>query len=438
MLTLGGTRRSVLLRLLMLLTGLQVVFATSVLLSMQVPDRLILGALREASAAGAVSPTEYRGTPLGTRSDRFTECLVFTTGLGDTGDDGLLGEALAAGNLGSCAQAIPPIARGETPTAAKSYERFWHGYTLVTRPALATVGVDGMRVISGWLVLASLAFFVRMFPGHRVAGLALVAVFVGTTDLLFLPDSTSHALGMALCFTGAGLVGWAFRAGRSDLLPAAALVSGSLYAFGDLLATPAVSAVLATFTGAAGAWVAAGPRRSVVRAVAVAGAAWIAGWALTWGTKWLLDLALYGIDRVRRNVIDQILFRRSGDYPGVQDSFGAGVTAPVRYWFEVDPLRHLALVAMLILLLLLLAVVLRRGVTSLLDVGSLGLPVLGVLLWLEFASNHSQIHTFFSFRNVAACVAVLVAAAVLVLRADPRSGRWGSAGPRTETASRRL
>lgn len=421
-LTRARTHRTHLARLLLLLASLQVSFVSAVVLSMQVPDRLIVGALREASAAGAVSPTEYRGTPLGTRSDRFTECLVFTTGLGETGDKGFLAEALSAGNLGSCEQAIPPLARGESPKAAQPYERFWHGYTILTRPALAVVGVDGMRVISAWLVLASLAFFVWMFPGHRLAGFTLAAVYLVTTDLLFLPDSTSHAVGAALSFFGAGLVGWVLRSGRSQHLAASALVSGSLYAFGDLLATPALSAVLATHTAAAGAWAVARRRRPALVAVGVAGGGWLAGWALTWGTKWLLVVALYGFDRFQLNVLDQILFRRSGDYPGVDKSFGAGVVAPVRYWFALNPLGSVAALVVVLLLVLLVLVVLKRGGASLADVGIMAIPVLGVLLWLEFASNHSQIHTFFSFRNVAACFAVLASATALVLLLERRPG----------------
>jgi hypothetical protein len=48
-------------------------------------------------------------------------------------------------------------------------------------------------------------------------------------------------------------------------------------------------------------------------------------------------------------------------------------------------------------------------------------PLLIPFVWFEILSNHTQIHTWMTYRTVASCFGILIAAAIIASRAEPAS-----------------
>ena len=216
-------------------------------------------------------------------------------------------------------ESIRAYEAGQGLSGGYEYFRYWHGYTVVSRPLVATIGVTGARIVLFWAFIATIAGFARRlwrFHGP-VAPVALLAPFLLTSDTVELARSLPHGVPALVAIGGAWAVHRAAagpwspavhprRSRRDDLRVAtAAFVAGAAYVFVDVLTTP---------PGGLGARHRRGDARvgASVRGVrlagrgALAGAAWIIGWVWTWVSKWAIAAAMLGFDRVRDSIGDAV------------------------------------------------------------------------------------------------------------------------------------
>ena len=217
--------------MVLLLVGVPLIAAVLVALASLVPDRLILDALVDSVRRNEIFNLPQVGLT-GRGVDVFSDCIALTMGLGNS-DGGTLSTWLRSPTLGSCDGAVASIQAfesGEGLSGGYQYFRYWHGYTVVSRPLVATIGVTGLRIVLFWTFIAMLAGFARRLWRYHgwVAPIALLGPFLLTTDTVELARSLPHGLPAVIAVGGAWAVHRAVYGGRSGAGALAPLGSDDL------------------------------------------------------------------------------------------------------------------------------------------------------------------------------------------------------------------
>jgi len=347
-------------RLLVVLVVAPVLAAALSIGASLVPDRAILGELTEAVERSEIIPIPQVGIS-GRALDTFSDCIALTVGLGDT-DGGLTTIWLRSPTLGSCDGAIASLRAyeaGEGLSGGYEYFRYWHGYTVVSRPLVATVGVSGQRIALLWALIGALFLLARrLWQRHGpLAAIALIGPFLLTTDTIELARSLPHGVPALVAVAGAW---WLHRIsgpppspsdrtadGRSDLSVAtAAFVVGATYVFVDLLTTPPGAWALATGVVALSSAQHLSGRALARRTVLTAGA-WVTGWVWTWVSKWAMAAAVRGFAAVNNNVSGAIQERIGGERDFIELKLFNPIQTNVAKWLE-HPLTPPVLLAIVI------------------------------------------------------------------------------------------
>lgn len=413
------------------LVGLQFLLFGLLVAGQAVPDEPIAENLVASVEAGTYGPSQIPDR-MGTPSDTFTECVVAGTGLGASPEESALSRAARMPRIGNCdggAEDVRAVADGKV-FEDQNYYKYWAGYTVITRPALALVGLEGLRILSGALMVAAFVgalLAVRARTSTAVA-VALTAPYLVGTNMLSTP-STSFSQSISIAFIFLSVLLTAVGAGRSrsaGLLGAA--VGAALFCYVDLLTTPSVPWAMSAFVLAAAVWYRTRDlRRSAVAGV-LAAAVWPAAFAVTWASRWAFGALFMGVDETVAMVQQNVGFRTGGAHAGVSDAFGAGLAGNVSYWWGMIPTSGAVLLACAVATAVGLVLAVRRGGPRRLVVALvLALPAVVVPVWYVALSNHSQIHEFFVNRGVPTALAVITAAALAAaVPSRPRAG--GEAG----------
>ena len=291
----------------------------------------------------------------------------------------------------------PPLVRGE-------YARYWHGYILPLRILLTLFDYSTLRVLNMdvqfLLLLAVVLAFYRRLRGRFLLPflLTLLPLYPGVAalSLQFAPVFyLTMALLLYLLLRGGE------ARGRGLSVPLAFALTGVLVNFFDLLTYPLLSLCLPLMvlcllrTG----------ERAGKQGLTVASctAAWFLGYGGMWGLKWLLSGAVLHRDVVQE-AIGAILYR-TGVTGDTAIDIGEMLRANYRNAFGVAFLILCALVLLGGALVLWLRR--RRGQDALpgADAAACAWMVAVALLpvvWMVILKNHSYIHSWFTYRILAA------------------------------------
>jgi hypothetical protein len=359
--------------------------------------------------------------------DRFSECIALTMDIGRSGyhRSSFLFNAVADRELGPCSVAVPKLEhwghRWDSVSALNvhqtrandsyyNYFRYWHGYTVVTRPMLALVGVRALRILVAILLgTAFVAFLVVMAVRARwwIAILMGVCLLL-TVDFYDLPGSITHGLSTAVAFGCAALVLFRVKSGGGWVLWP--LVAGSIFCFFDTVINPPVAWVLCTF-GVALVVLVEGGR--ALRASAAAAASWMVGYGGTWVSKWSIDTVFFGWHAVHKQIADEI-GKRSGGSDGPWQVIAhtlnswLGNGEPILGTSYSAPVFRLVVVLLGIIVTIAMLVVGRR----LRQAVVLMWPALLVPLWFSTFREHTYLHSWFTYRSLPMAFAVLVTGSV--------------------------
>ncbi|WP_344003439.1 hypothetical protein [Microbacterium paludicola] len=408
-----------------------------------IPDARIVGQLASDLDAGLWVGSDEAVDPVtrGGRSDAYTDCIVITAGLGDDGINPLR-SALTLPHLGSCqpaAAGISALLAGETPPVEATYARYWGGFAVFTRPLLAFGGLGALRIFAATAAIAAVAglFFVLRRRTSVWVPLALVAPLALTTNLLGqVGYGVIHVLEFAVmvaCAIGGVL---AARHGMF-LVGAVSVFAGGVFVFVDFLHNPPLAWALFAFSAAA-SFVAqrrseSHPVRQAIVAVVVASVGWIAGYALTWASRWGIGI-LSGAATFDEIAGKVALWTDGSGEEAVAAGLGGGIRKNAHFWLTFVPFAWLVLAACLLLVAIVIVVAVRRKAFPALGVaGVLAAVAVIPLVWLEVLPAHSQHHYFFVYRAIPGAVAVLAAAAAMFFvserpRLTPARDARGSAG----------
>jgi hypothetical protein len=394
-------------RLLLLVLCAPLLGLVGVLVAEVVPDGRIAYHLLRAEQTGVITPVERPTSVLGIRADQFTECTAFSVGLGDHPDEGFVSNTLLSPAYVGCQRLEARLRRLEvtdTLPPGTPYLRYWHGYAVLTRPALGLTGVAGTRWIAfALLVLTAGGMAVSV---GRAFGTLPAVLLVGpaalTTDLIMGGVAATTAIGMSsawlggwVCFSAVG------RWPEWKIAGLTAAIAGGISAYVDLMTTTPGAFALAVI-GATLGFLAAGVDPAVRRAWQITGAAavgWMVGLVWMWVSKWAIAAAVLGAGEVVDNVRSQIRFRLSGDYEGVSPSRVRGLTENLDAWWR-QPLTPWVVVAVAGAVVVALVRLRRRHGVVARIAGSCALVAAPVLGWYVALNNHSQIHSWLVYRSL--------------------------------------
>jgi hypothetical protein len=361
-------------------------------------------------ATDYVAPPELRrermqGIQL-TPTSTTEECVELGTGL-QPGVTGLYNAIMSARPLADkgvpCDFLLAAIAKDPSVTWWP-YPRYWHGYRVLVDTWLTYLPIYPLRYLMLAAMIARLtwlAFELRFLIGAEGA-LALIVPTVVLSDLWFCWIYAVHAIPIAFIFAGSAFVARKARRPDRDLILIAALL-GSLFNYIDFLHNVPWQPMLIAFVA-----LAAGRRGSEAFAIVVA---WFAGYSLTWASKWAIACAA-GVKW--SDIFEVILYRLHGDAPGyVSHSFLAPSKKVFLYLYHHE---QSAMLFLILLPTLLLPTLLPVRWPNLNRFAILSLPVLIPFMWFELLSNHTQIHAWITYRPLASCFGILIAAAIIASR----------------------
>ena len=357
-------------------------------------------------ATDYVAPPERRlvrmqGIDL-TPTSTTEECVELGTGL-QPGVAGLYNAIMSARPLADkgvpCDFLLAATAKDPSVTWWP-YPRYWHGYRVLIDPWLTYLPINPLRYLMLAAIIAGLtwlAFELRFLIGADGA-LALIVPTVVLSDLWFCWIYAVHAIPIAFIFAGSAFMARKARHPDRDLILIATLL-GSLFNYIDFLHNVPWQPMLIAFVV-----LAAGRRASEALAIVVA---WFAGYSLTWASKWAIACAA-GVKW--SDIFEVIVYRMSGDAPGfVRHHFLAPTGKVLSYLFHQKQSPMLFLLLLPTLLLPVRWPNPRRFIL-------LSLPILIPFMWFELLSNHTQIHDWITYRPLASCFGILIAAAIIASR----------------------
>lgn len=426
---------------------LQFVFFGLLVVSQGLPDGPIVSRLSEDVREGAYGPSRMPDR-MGGIGDTFTECVVVGTGLGPAPGESIVHQAGRMPRLSNCEKGAEQILALDSGTAVQdsSYFRYWAGYSVLVRPVLAVAGIEGVRIVTGALLAASMVFAGSVL-GRLTRWWVPVSLFgplLLTSNLMSTPStSLLSALTWSVIIAGAGVTALAARRSESAAYLAVA-VSAAVYGYVDLLTNPAAAWSLTVMAAGVTHWWGQREVRSTFWLVAVSGFVWIASFTFTWVARWIWAIPFVGFDEVVRTVQENVAFRTSGEYVTVDPGLGQGIVRNVTWWLTKVPTTVTVLVLATLAVGFIAVLTLRRRQSGAgLGGWTLALSAAPIPIWLFLVSNHSQIHAFLTYRLIPTSLGILltsVAVAALgpapMAPAPPGPGESGSQGtyPRATTS----
>ena len=425
-------------RLLIVLLCAPLLGFIGVLAADLVPNARIADHLIDAESTGVLSYDSHLGpTPLGTEAATYTECTAFSLGLADVPGEDFVANAVLGTAYTGCERlgaALDEYVEDGELRSGYSYLRYWHGYSILSRPGLGLLGVAGTR----WLAFTFMAVAiggmcaaVRRSFGTAPAVL-LVAPTLLTTDVVIGSLSVSSAIGTGSAWV-AGWLSFVLVRDRPGWRRAAlvAALAGAITAYLDLMTTMPGSFAL-TVTGATLGAMAAGGRsqaeRGLWRVSAAAAGGWSIGLAGMWASKWLIASLAVGPTTVMDAVTEAIEFRLSSGTNGVTDSRVRGLTINVEQWWD-QPLTPWVVFGTLAAV----AVGAIRWRRSNGDIGSTAvccaIVAVPVMSWYLALNNHSQIHPQLVYRSLPIAFGAVASLAYAGSRGPVRRAAGSIEGP---------
>lgn len=295
--------------------------------------------------------------------------------------------------------------QGEEGFGITSYARYWHGYLIFLRPLLCIADYEGFRSVNSVMVYVVMAMTFLLMARRKRLHLApayiLSVLFLRLDAVGFsLQYSSVYYVVSAAVFAGIALESWLKK---HQWVPFYFLLIGMVTSYVDLLTYP-----LVTLGVPLALWMALdgkGSWKARLKEVVVHSMEWLFGYAGMWMGKWCLASVVLGRD-VLVDAFGAARSRVSKDYVGRGSSRPDVILRNMEFgasgiWVAI------AVVSLVLILCLLLRLYRNRRRMS-----AYFLPFLMICLmpfvWYAALGNHSIIHTWFTYRNLAVTVCAAV------------------------------
>ena len=357
---------------------------------------------------GSYPVTDILGTD--SRLDNYTDALMLLTAA-YPGDESLTDRALKAYRYTTAANEDPTLVITAHYIDGKevepvSYERYWHGYLIMLKPLLLLFDYSEIRLVN--LAYTALSLFCLMLLMYRVGlgrYIPALALCLLAVDISAIVRSLQYSSMLHLSVLASMLLMSMYerlRKNRAELLLFFAGI-GCAASFLDLLTWP-----LASFGIPACLMICKDRRkgRDTLLLLICCLGTWLMGYGAMWAGKWLL-LTAFGDAEAIKSALTIAFFRSSmADEAGY--AFGYLDVLKLNLGHIVSPAGAAALAYILLVMLLgLKSPGAGRNRTPGRWPGLLLLAALP-LLWYKLMGNHSYVHHWFTYREMAVSVFALL------------------------------
>lgn len=357
----------------------------------------ILASLKMLSDEGDY-PSLNSGMKRATRLDNYSDRVMITTSNGAVGKSPL-----------------------ENALYTNGYSRYWHGYQILLRPLLVFMGLGSIRMIYAavmFLLIGFVFYFLIKRSDSFLASAFLISLASINAATFFFSMQYSNVWIVTLLAILAFLSKPRLieQKQRKFLL---FFVIGSVANFVDLLTTPLISwgipILIILYISNKYSKASREPRLKHSLDIVLTGIFWIAGYALTWLSKWIIG-SLVLRTNIIANAVEQASFRIGGSSDMPTDHIGT-LLLNLKTMFP-----KIVIVLLLITVLIFIYFVIKSRPISknpwpvLLQ---LALIAVTPYVWYMVFSNHSQIHAWFTYRSQAITVFALLSAIAFLI--SPRT-----------------
>ncbi|TDB38225.1 MAG: hypothetical protein D9V44_09370 [Actinobacteria bacterium] len=415
-------------RLALLWLTLFAVFAALMVLVYAVPNSWIKSHVRASAEQIRLEGHPY--TPLvGLSSlmpDNFTDALMLNQAL-NSHDAGPVQAA-----FGSYMQTVGPeaddaIADLEVAVAGEgaptSYARYWHGYQVWLRPLLVLFDLRAIRFLNA-IVMTICVGVVSALMAYRLGAKAMVAFVAAllSAGIVIVPVSLQFTSVFYVMLLGVAMVTLGMDGeGTLRLDLETFLVLGALTAFLDLLTAPVLTLGLPLVVLLVGRMRSERESRALrqLRESARVSAAWALAYGGTWAAKWALSSVVLG-----RNVLVEamsvIAHRLDGAEAGVIPQRVETIVRNVAMLFPLFGFNQTvglqwgvvaATLAVPTIVVILVVFTLRRHLRTDKRLSRLTGLLIALALpfgWYLVLNDHSWVHFWMTYRNLAIAVFVVV------------------------------
>lgn len=309
------------------------------------------------------------------------------------------------------------IANNEEGYSTKEYSRYWHGYLLYMIPALQFIDVGELKVI-GLFLQFFLTLILIYLLGKRSTFLMLlygvVALFINpVTTVLTFQEADIYCIMMIsmiiiLQYNDKIQKGWYFSF---------FMLNGICVAFFDFLTYPLVAfGVPLVLTMLLDGF---NEVKDGIKKIVIYSLGWFIGYVGMWGGKCVVGSILTG-KNVLLDASNAVQFRTHGQYNGMV-TYGNVLRT---IWNSINDLPMLLL---LISIIVIMAIYLIRNRCKV-SFGTIGVKrsicflIVGLFpfVWYFVVMNHSVIHPWMSYRELAITIWAIVAITYTILK--PQKG----------------
>ena len=368
--------------------------------------------MREHTWQGCLMLGEQQGIPQmvggfsSAQLDNFTSVLILKTA-GYVGEESLVQKALSGYRVDMAAElgqsewdAFCNYEFGQnSPTGGLSYSRYWHGYTLPLRLLLCVLDVANIQMLLYFAQLALFVFvlflmsrrgLVRLIPGFFLSYFLLMP-FASSICLQYIPVT------MLMLLACACVLLWDRKISESIGMPALFILLGVLTNYFDLLTFPLVALGFPICLLLALKMEEKTSFLQLFLLTAACGIGWAMGYAGMWALKWLLVDMISEYSTIW-GLFTQIFLRTSNNGGKISR---VGVALKNLNVILAKP-GYLLLIAVTGVAALISVAKACSGRKIRFDVRSLMLLIVAVVpfVWYLVMANHSNDHTYYTYRNV--------------------------------------
>lgn len=296
-----------------------------------------------------------------------------------------------------------------------SYGRYWHGYLVMLKPLFTIFSYSQIRYMN---VLFQVGLIVALCVALAKRGLTQLCLPIILAWYLLCPPAVMMSLQFSSVFYiafGACLLITLFHEHyKKKGYPYIFIIIGAATSYFDLLTYPMLTAVLPLAVILA---LESGKNRRFFASfifLAKCGTAWGAGFLGMWFGKWCIASLLTGVDYISQS-LNQIATRTSATTSaGEQVAITEGLKRSLETLFTPPVLFGLGLATVLCIVLFVKRQ--KQIEFSFINVIPFILLSLVPIVWLLITCNHSTVHYWFTYRNLAASAFALFTGILALIR----------------------
>lgn len=319
-------------------------------------------------------------------------------GSGSVVRDAMNNPYVVVGNMEQSIGLVKHLVDDNLETQVVNYPRYWHGYLVWLKPLLMIMSYADIRIL--FLFLQGMLAMLTVIELYKYTGYRGVVPF-GFMMLCINPISTAMCMQYACVYTitlVAAYIMLKFKVYKSSKYIYLFLWVGICTAFFDFLTYPLVGlgVTLILFIMLGGDRLGSNIRRIVFSSIS-----WLCGYAGMWIGKWIVAYILTG-NNVIKEGFDETMYRSMGAVGGDYCSARGVIRNNIGQLFNTSLLWIVALLIISLGGLFSLRIIkVKIDVVSAVSFAIIGLYPFG---WYSIIRNHSVIHLWMTYRNLAVTI----------------------------------